>query len=90
MFEPHGSAIRRYLRRLTGQSDLANDLTQDVYVRVVSAAERYEPREREEAWLFESRATSFSTTVRRAHAARSRRKRISKAPQRPHRRSAPI
>ena len=52
MFEQHGSAIRRYLRRLSGHPDVANDLTQDVYVRVVRAAARYEPRERERAWLF--------------------------------------
>jgi RNA polymerase sigma factor (sigma-70 family) len=52
IFEQHGSAIRRYLRRLSGHADVANDLTQDVYVRVVRAAAQYEPRERERAWLF--------------------------------------
>lgn len=52
MFERHGQAIRRYLRRLTGQSDVAEDLAQDVYLRVVRSAHRYEPREREQAWLF--------------------------------------
>ena len=52
MFEQHGSAIRRYLRRLTGDSEVAADLTQDVYLRVVRHAPQYEPRERERAWLF--------------------------------------
>jgi RNA polymerase sigma-70 factor (ECF subfamily) len=52
LFEQHGSAIRRYLRRLTREPDVARDLTQEVYVRVVRGADRYEPRERERAWLF--------------------------------------
>ena len=52
MFERHGSAVRRYLRRLTGHPETANDLAQDVYLRVVRGAARYEPREREQAWLF--------------------------------------
>ena len=51
MFEQHGSAIRRYLWRLTGDSEVAADLAQDVYLRVVRHAPRYEPRERERAWL---------------------------------------
>lgn len=52
LFEQHGSAVRRYLRRLTGEADLASDLAQDVYVRVVRGAGHYEPRERERAWVF--------------------------------------
>lgn len=52
LFERHSSAVRRYLRRLTGHAEVANDLAQDVYVRVVRGAEGYEPRERERAWLF--------------------------------------
>jgi RNA polymerase sigma-70 factor, ECF subfamily len=52
LFERHGSAIRRYLRRLTGEPELARDLAQDVYLRVVRHAGRYEPREREQAWIF--------------------------------------
>jgi RNA polymerase sigma factor (sigma-70 family) len=52
LFEQHGSAVRRYLRRLTGEPELARDLAQDVYLRVVRSADRYEPREREQAWIF--------------------------------------
>lgn len=52
LFERHGPAVRRYLRRLTGHAEVANDLTQDVYLRVVRSAGNYEPREREQAWLF--------------------------------------
>lgn len=52
LFERHGRSVRQYLRALTGQSDLADDLAQDVFVRVVQSAGGYEPRERERAWLF--------------------------------------
>ena len=52
LFEQHRVAVRRYLRRLTGEADLASDLTQDVYVRVVRGSVAYEPRERERAWVF--------------------------------------
>ena len=52
LFERHGRSVRQYLRALTGQSELADDLTQDVFVRVVQGAGGYEPRERERAWLF--------------------------------------
>jgi RNA polymerase sigma factor (sigma-70 family) len=52
LFERHGRSVRQYLRALTGRSDLADDLAQDVFVRVVQSAGSYEPRERERAWLF--------------------------------------
>ena len=52
LFERHGRSLRQYLRALTGSVELAEDLAQDVFVRVVRSADRYEPRERERAWLF--------------------------------------
>lgn len=52
LFERHGRSVRQYLRALTGTPDVADDLAQDVFVRVVQSAGRYEPRERERAWLF--------------------------------------
>ena len=52
LFERHGRSVRQYLRALTGRSDLADDLAQDVFVRVVQNAGGYQPRERERAWLF--------------------------------------
>ena len=47
LFERHGRSVRQYLRALTGSVELAEDLAQDVFVRVVRGADRYEPRERE-------------------------------------------
>jgi RNA polymerase sigma-70 factor, ECF subfamily len=52
LFEKYRQPLRRYFRFATGSADLAEDLTQDVFVRVVRGVDRYEPRERERAWLF--------------------------------------
>ena len=48
----HGSAVRRYFIRLTRNPDLANDLSQEVYLKVLRAAATYRPQERERAWVF--------------------------------------
>ena len=52
LFGRHGRAVRHYLRAATGSAELAEDLAQDVFVRVVRSVGQYEPRERERAWLF--------------------------------------
>ena len=52
LFERHHGAIFRFLSRQTGDPHLAEDLTQDVFVRVVRGLETFEPRERDRAWLF--------------------------------------
>ena len=52
LFERHHLAVYRYFLRMTGQRDLAQDLTQDLFVRVVRAIESYEESGRELAWLF--------------------------------------
>jgi RNA polymerase sigma-70 factor (ECF subfamily) len=46
----YGRALRGYFRRATGGGDVADDLVQEVFVRVAAAT--YEPRGRERAWLF--------------------------------------
>jgi hypothetical protein len=45
LFERHARSLRQYLRALTGRPDLADDLAQDVFVRVVQSAGAYEPRQ---------------------------------------------
>jgi RNA polymerase sigma factor (sigma-70 family) len=50
--EQHGSAVRSYFRRALGGNALADDLTQDVFMRVVRAGATFEPRGRDRAWLF--------------------------------------
>jgi RNA polymerase sigma-70 factor (ECF subfamily) len=52
LFEKYRQPLRRYLRFATGSPDVADDLTQDVFLRVVRSADAYQPRERERAWLF--------------------------------------
>jgi RNA polymerase sigma-70 factor (ECF subfamily) len=52
LFERHGRPLRAYLRALTGSVEQAEDLAQEVFLRVVRGADRYEARERERAWLF--------------------------------------
>lgn len=44
--------MRAFLRALTGRPEVADDLAQDVFLRVVRGAADYEPRGREQAWLF--------------------------------------
>jgi RNA polymerase sigma-70 factor, ECF subfamily len=52
LFEQHQGALRSYLRSATGSSAAADDLVQDVYLRVVQRVSSYESRGRERAWLF--------------------------------------
>jgi RNA polymerase sigma factor (sigma-70 family) len=52
LFERHSTAVRRFMFRLTRDRGAADDLTSEVFLRVVKAAPAYEPREREAAWVF--------------------------------------
>src|SRR5215467_13606733 len=52
MFERHHLAIYRYLFRMLGSRDRAEEMTQDVFVRALKGASRYEDRSQERAWLF--------------------------------------
>ena len=65
LFERHGRVVQAYLRALTGSVELAEDLAQDVFVRVVRVADRYEARERERAWLFRIARSALSDHRRR-------------------------
>lgn len=52
LFERHHLAVFRFLRRMTGNPSLAEDLTQDVFLRVVRGLDRYDERAREVSWIF--------------------------------------
>jgi RNA polymerase sigma factor (sigma-70 family) len=52
VYGDHGSAVRRYFHRLTRNPDLADDLAQEVFLKVVRAAGTYQAQERERAWVF--------------------------------------
>lgn len=65
LFERHGRSVRAYLRALTGNVELGDDLAQDVFLRVVGSAQRYEPRGRERAWIFRIARTTLIDHQRR-------------------------
>lgn len=52
LFQQYHMAVFRYFRRMTGRGDLAEDLTQDLFLRALRGIVRYEERDREQAWLF--------------------------------------
>src|SRR5207247_6418432 len=52
IFERNHLAVYRFLRRATGDGPAAEDLTQDVFLRIVRGLDRYEDRLRERAWVF--------------------------------------
>ena len=52
LFDTHHLALFRYFWRMTRRRDAAEDLTQEVFVRVLRGADRYEARDRDRAWLF--------------------------------------
>lgn len=51
LFDRHVLAVFRYLRRTTGDTDLAEELTQEVFLRVVRGLHTYRVRGREESWV---------------------------------------
>ena len=62
-FDRYHLGVYRYFLRLTGEADLAEDLTQDVFVRIVRSTGRYAAQGCEEAWVF-----TIARTVHAEHA----------------------
>jgi RNA polymerase sigma-70 factor, ECF subfamily len=52
LFERHHQSVFRFLRRMQGSAQDAEDLTQEVFLRVLRALDGYEERQLERAWLF--------------------------------------
>jgi RNA polymerase sigma-70 factor (ECF subfamily) len=52
LFDRHHRAVFRFLRRMTGSPSLAEDLTQEVFLRVVRGLDGYDERSREVSWIF--------------------------------------
>jgi RNA polymerase sigma-70 factor (ECF subfamily) len=52
VFDRHHDGVYRFLYRLTGSREDAQDLAQDVFLRVVRALPAYEERRLERAWVF--------------------------------------
>ena len=52
LYSEHGVAVFRFLRRMTGSTSSAEDLTQEVFLRVVRGLSDYDHRDRSRAWVF--------------------------------------
>jgi RNA polymerase sigma factor (sigma-70 family) len=66
IFERHHLAVFRYFRRMTGRPDLAQDLSQEVFLRVVRGLEAYQDLGHEVSWLFRIARNVFIDHRRRA------------------------
>jgi RNA polymerase sigma factor (sigma-70 family) len=53
LFERHHVAIYRYFLRMTGSYETSEELTQEVFVRVLKSLDRYRESGQERAWLFQ-------------------------------------
>jgi RNA polymerase sigma factor (sigma-70 family) len=51
-FHRHRTRVYRYLRRAVGSADLAEDLSQEVFLRVVRGLPSYQDRQLETSWVF--------------------------------------
>jgi RNA polymerase sigma-70 factor (ECF subfamily) len=52
LFDRYHLAAYRFFHRMTRRPDVAQDLTQELFLRVVRDLGRYRPMDREAAWLF--------------------------------------
>jgi RNA polymerase sigma-70 factor (ECF subfamily) len=52
LYGRHKGRLYRYLRRQSGAEGVADELFQDVWMRVIDARDRYEPRAKFTTWLF--------------------------------------
>lgn len=53
LFERYHLPVYRYFRRMIRRPDVAEDLTQELFLRVVRGLPRYRPMGREAAWVFQ-------------------------------------
>jgi len=69
VFERHHVAVYRYFQRMTRRHDLAQDLTQEVFLRVVRGLEAYREQGLESAWIFRIARNVFLDHRRQVDAA---------------------
>jgi RNA polymerase sigma-70 factor, ECF subfamily len=64
LMERHATAVFRFLCRMLGQEDDANDLAQETFVRVYRSREKFRPGERFSTWLFTIAANLARNQIR--------------------------
>jgi RNA polymerase sigma-70 factor, ECF subfamily len=52
LFATYHAALFRFAYRMSGRRDIAEDVVQDVFIRVLRGIESYDARGRDAAWLF--------------------------------------
>jgi len=52
LIRAHQASLYAYLLRLSGRPEMAEDIAQDAFVRVLTHIERFDPRYRFSTWLF--------------------------------------
>ena len=66
LYRRHRSALYRYLARHTRDPEVANDLFQEVWSKVIASRERYEPRAKFSTFLYRIAHNCFIDHCRRA------------------------
>lgn len=64
LVDEHYSAVLNFVYRFTGARDEAQDLTQEVFVKALSAIERFDGRSSLRTWLFSIAANACRDTMR--------------------------
>lgn len=52
LIRAHQGSLFAYLVRMTGRNDIAEDVTQEAFIRVLTNLDRFDPRFRFSTWLF--------------------------------------
>lgn len=52
LIQAHQASVFSYILRLSGRADIAEDIVQDAFVRVLTNLDRFDPRFRFSTWLF--------------------------------------
>jgi RNA polymerase sigma-70 factor (ECF subfamily) len=72
LYAAHGAELRRYLRRLCGDADLADDLLQETLRRACAALPRVGAGSNHRAWLYAIATNTARSAARAAYWRRAR------------------
>ena len=64
LYERHAGTVRSYLLRLTGRPHLADDLTQDAFLRALNALDRFSGKSTFKTWVFKIAMNLFRDHLR--------------------------